>query len=338
MGDVAARAGVSQMTVSRVLNKSGKTSQTVRDRVQKAASELGYVHNRLATGLRMRFSPLVAVVLPTLGNRVFPEVLNGVNDALSEAGLRAVFGVSEYDDAQEEALVRDLLSWRPRGILLPGLEHSAATRAAIAGAVSASGTRVVEVMDIDGDPISVAVGVAQAEAGREMARHLLARGHRRIAYLGAQGDRDRRAAKRLEGFAEALRAGGGRLIVSRVSEGPSSLAQGRQMTADLLSTTKPHAIYYSNDDLAAGGLMHCLANGIDVPGQVALAGFNGLDIADALPLRLTTTRTPRYQIGFQAGRILAGDDAGAQMASGSASGSGPRVIDLGSELVAGDTT
>lgn len=326
MGDVAARAGVSQMTVSRVLNKTGKTSDAVRDRVEQAARDLGYVHNRLATGLRTRSTPLVAVVMPTLGNRVFSEVLSGVNDALAQAGLRAVFGVSEYDDDQEEALVRDLLSWQPRGILLSGLEHAEATRTAI----RASGVRVVEIMDLDGDPMSVAVGMAQADAGRAMARHLLERGHRRFAYLGAQGGADRRAAKRLEGFAETVRAGGGRLIVSRIADEPSSLPLGRKMTADLLGSSRPEAIYYSNDDLAAGGLMHCLAEGIAVPRRVALAGFNGLEFAEALPLRLTTTRTPRYEIGFEAGRILAASDEDFATI--------PRRIDLGSELIEGATT
>lgn len=326
MGDVAARAGVSQMTVSRVLNKTGKTSDAVRDRVKQAARDLGYVHNRLATGLRTRSTPLVAVVMPTLGNRVFSEVLSGVNDALAQAGLRAVFGVSEYDEDQEEALVRDLLSWQPRGILLSGLEHAEATRTAI----RASGVRVVEIMDLDGDPMSVAVGMAQADAGRAMARHLLERGHRRFAYLGAQGGADRRAAKRLEGFAETVRAGGGRLIVSRIADDPSSLPLGRKMTADLLGGSRPDAIYYSNDDLAAGGLMHCLAEGIEVPRRVALAGFNGLEFAEALPLRLTTTRTPRYEIGFEAGRILAASDADFAAI--------PRRIDLGSELIEGATT
>lgn len=326
MGDVAAQAGVSQMTVSRVLNKTGKASDSVRERVEQAARDLGYVHNRLATGLRTRSTPLVAVVMPTLGNRVFSEVLSGVNDALAQAGLRAVFGVTEYDEDHEDALVRDLLSWQPRGILLSGLEHSDATRAAI----HASGIRVVEVMDIDGDPISVAVGMAQAEAGRAMARHLLERGHRRFAYLGAQGGNDRRAAKRLEGFAETVRAGGGKLIVTRVADAPSSMPLGRQMTADLLTGSRPDAVYYSNDDLAAGGLMHCLAHGIEVPRQVALAGFNGLEFAEALPLRLTTTRTPRYTMGFEAGRVLAQSDAEFAQT--------PRCIDLGSELVIGQTS
>jgi LacI family gluconate utilization system Gnt-I transcriptional repressor len=326
MGDVARHAGVSQMTVSRVMRRSGAVSDDVRDRVMLAARELGYLHNRLATALRTRSSPLVAVILPTLGNRVFAEILSGVNDAVAKVGLRAVSGVTEYSEAQEEALVRDLLSWQPRGLILPGLEHSQGTRAALAAAQ----VEVVEVMDIDGDPVSVAIGVSQSAAGRDMASHLIAKGYRRFAYLGAQGGRDLRAKKRLDAFAATVLAAGATLLSPRIDDAPSSMVVGRRMTASLLSEESPDAIYFSNDDLAAGGLMHCLAHGIEVPRKIALAGFNGLAFTEALPLRLTTTRTPRYPIGYEAGRLLASGTDGTRRE--------PRVIDMGLTLIPGETS
>lgn len=328
MDDIAAAAGVSQMTVSRVMRGTGQTSDEVRKRVESAARSLGYVPNRLATALRDETAPLIAVVLPTLGNRVFSEVLNGVSSTLTDSGLQPVFGVTEYSAEHEEELVRDLLSWRPRGIVLPGLEHSDATRAA----VRASGVRVVEVMDIDGDPISVAIGLSQIAAGRSTALHMLSKGYRRFGYIGSQGGRDLRAVKRLDGFRSAIREAGAQIVSERIVAEPSSMTVGRNETANLLSERNaPEAIYYSNDDLAAGGIMHCLSEGIAIPTQVALAGFNGLAFLEALPVRLTTVETPRLQMGVEAALHLLGhrDDPDEI--------SNKKVVDLGFRLIEGET-
>lgn len=322
MTDIAAAAGVSQMTVSRVMRGTGQTSAEVRARVEQAAQALGYVPNRLATGLRDETTPLIAVVLPTLGNRVFSEVLTGVTETLSAQGMQPVFGVTEYDPERETELVRDLLSWRPRGIILPGLEHTEAVRAA----VRASGVRVAEVMDLDGDPIAVAFGLSHTEAGRATARHMLDRGYRRFGWIDSGNARDLRAAKRLEGFRQTVLAAGARMVADRACDGPSPMVAGRRGTAAMLAgPDRPDAIYYANDDLAAGGLMHCLAEGLQVPRDVALAGFNGLSFLEALPIRLTTVETPRHAMGVRA----------AQSVMGAAEETGR--IDLGFTLIAGQT-
>ncbi|MEH6836567.1 MULTISPECIES: LacI family DNA-binding transcriptional regulator [Falsihalocynthiibacter] len=327
MDDVADRAGVSQMTVSRVMNGKGYISSKVRDQVNAAAAEIGYVQNRLARGLRSEQSSLIAVVLPTLGNTVFTEVLRGITDALTAQSFRPVFGLTEYSEDREYELVRDLLSWRPSGIVLAGLEHSDQTRQAIA----ASGVRVAEVMDIDGKPISTAFGLSQIAAGQVTAQHMLDKGHRRFIYAGSQSGSDLRAGKRLEGFRQKVREAGGAMISEIISSLPSSMVEGRKMTAEILSSTdRPDAIYYSNDDLAAGGIMHCLTEGISIPEDIAMAGFNGLPYLDALPIQLTTIRTPRYEIGLQAGQLLAMQgEADASIA--------PKLVDLGFELSVGQS-
>lgn len=327
MDDVADRAGVSQMTVSRVMNAKGYISSKVRDQVHAAAAEIGYVQNRLARGLRSEQSSLIAVVLPTLGNTVFTEVLRGITDALTAQSFRPVFGLTEYSENREYELVRDLLSWRPAGIVLAGLEHSDETRQAI----DASGVRVAEVMDIDGTPISTAFGLSQKTAGQVTAQHMLDKGHRRFVYAGSQNRSDLRAGKRLEGFRQTVRDAGGTMVAEVMSTHPSSMVEGRRMTAEILSSAdRPDAIYYSNDDLAAGGIMHCLAEGVSIPNDIAMAGFNGLPYLDALPIQLTTIKTPRYDIGFQAGQLLAKQDNPDPSTA-------PQLVDLGFELSVGQT-
>lgn len=327
MDDVANRAGVSQMTVSRVMNGKGYISSKVRAQVQAAAAEIGYVQNRLARGLRSEQSSLIAVVLPTLGNTVFTEVLRGITDALTAQSFRPVFGLTEYSEDREYELVRDLLSWRPSGIVLTGLEHSDQTRQAI----DASGVRVAEIMDIDGKPISAAFGLSQIAAGQITAQHMLNKGHRRFVYAGSQSGSDLRAGKRLEGFRQKVFAAGGTMMSEIISPLPSSMVEGRRMTAEILSSAdRPDAIYYSNDDLAAGGIMHCLAEGVSIPDDIAMAGFNGLPYLDALPIQLTTIKTPRYGIGLQAGQLLAMQGEAGRSAV-------PNLVDLGFELSIGKT-
>ena len=103
------------------------------------------------------------------------------------------------------------------------------------------------------------------------------------------------------------------------------------MTAELLARAdKPDAIYYANDDLAAGGIMHCIANNIKMPEDIALAGFNGLPFLEAFPIQLTTIRTPRYEIGQQAGQFLVDADQNSYAATETS-------IDLGFELIQGET-
>jgi len=290
------------MTVSRVLRGEGYVSKKVKTRVAQAVAALGYIQNRMASVQRGMENPMVGVILPTLNNTVFTEVLAGINDTLSAQGIRPVFGVSEYAQDEEEKLIRDMLAWQPCGLILSGLEHTTGARRAI----DQSDVRVAEIMDIEGDAIEAAFGFSQQVAGSDMAEHLLSRGHRKIAYLGSQGRADLRAAKRFDAFEATLLASGGTIVYKHIATRASSMLLGRELTAACLAEIGTcDAIYFANDDLAAGGLMHCLSHGIAVPQDVALAGFNDLPFLDALPQRITTTRTPRYEIGVQAAQYVA---------------------------------
>jgi LacI family gluconate utilization system Gnt-I transcriptional repressor len=151
------------------------------------------------------------------------------------------------------------------------------------------------------------VGISHTRAGREMAEVILAAGYRKIGFLGSKMPDDHRARKRLEGFTTALNAAGVPLAATEHYAGGSSLAKGREMTESIL---KHHPdldfLYYSNDMIGAGGLLYCLDKGLDVPGQIGLAGFNGLELLDGIRLRLATTDACRREIGLRAAEIVAG--------------------------------
>ncbi len=325
LSEVARLAGVSSMTVSRVLHDHANVSDPTRAKVQAAVAALGYVPNRLAGALATARTQLMVVIIPSLGNIVFPDVLRGANERFEAAGYQAVIGVSDYDLAREEQLIAAMQSWRPSGWIVAGLEHTPRARRMLQEARSP----VVEVMDLDGDPIDMAVGFSNVGAGRDMGAWLVDSGRRRIGYVGGNLDRDLRAGKRLQGFVQALSERGVALQGQFTASEPSSLLLGRAGLAALLSRHADlDAVYFSNDDMAVGGLMHCMAAGIPVPTRLALAGFNGLEIGEAVPQRLTTIRSPRHRIGqLAAEHILA-------RLTGLAP---PRRADTGCEFIAGQT-
>ena len=177
--DVARRAGVSEMTVSRVLRNSGYAAPATRERVLRAASEIGYVPNRIAGSLAQQRTNLVGVLVPSMTNQVYPEVLSGVAKGLEGASLQPVFGITGYAPRVEEGLIRDMLSWRPSGIAVAGLRHTAVARAML----RATAIPVAEMMDTDGRVVEFAVGLSHRRAGGIVAEHLVKQGYRSIAYL-----------------------------------------------------------------------------------------------------------------------------------------------------------
>jgi len=301
--DVSEASGVSEMTVSRVLRNRGDVSAHTREKVLEAARTLGYVPNKIAGALASQRVNLVGVVIPSLSNMVFPEVMTGISETLDGTGLQPVVGVTNYLSDREESVIYEMLSWRPSGMIIAGLEHSTAARAMLGRA----GIPIVEIMDIDGDPINHAVGISHRRAGRQMAEAIIAAGYRKIAFLGTQMPNDFRAKKRLEGFEEALAKAGLALVDREFYSGGSALLKGREMTAAVL-TRSPDVdfLYYSNDMIGAGGLLYCLAQGLDVPGRIGLAGFNGVELLDGLPRKLATMDACRLEIGRKAAEIIAG--------------------------------
>ncbi len=299
--DVAKAVNVSEMTASRALRRSGEVSDKTRERVEAAALELGYIPNRIAGSLASRSVELVGVVIPSLSSFVFPEVLSGISAGLAGSSLQPVFGVANYDLDTEQTVIREMLSWRPQGLIVAGLEHSDHARSMMQEA----DIPIVEIMDVDGTPVDFCVGVSHEKVGRKMAAAISRKGYRNIGFIGTKMPFDYRARKRFKGFTEGLREEGLELLDQELYSGGSSLAKGRELT-DLILQRSPDidCLYYSSDVMSAGGLMHCMAHEIDVPKELALAGFNGLELLDGLPRQLATANASRFEIGKKAAEFI----------------------------------
>ena len=325
--DVSEASGVSEMTVSRVLWNSGDVSVTTRAKVLEATKNLGYVPNKIAGALASQTVNLVAVIIPSLSNMVFPEVMMGISDALDNTGLQSVVGVTNYSPKSEEKVLYEMLSWRPSGVIIAGLEQSDASKVMLKN----SGIPVVQIMDIDGDPIDAAVGISHRRAGRKMAEAILKSGYKNIGFMGTQMPLDHRARKRFEGFTQALAKNSVEIMDHEFYTGGSALAKGREMTKAILKRSPDlDFIYFSNDLIGAGGLLHLREKGIDIPGKIGLSGFNKVELLEGLPQRLATMDSCRFEIGQLAANIVAARN-------GLYVGSIENVIELSPKVSYGET-
>ena len=295
--DVSEASGVSEMTVSRVLRGRGDVSATTREKVLKVAKELGYVPNKIAGALASQRVNLIAVIIPSMSNMVFPEVMTGINEALEDTEFQAVVGITDYLPKKEEKVLFQMISWRPSGVIIAGLEHTEVSRQMMI----ASGIPVVEIMDIDGTPIDCAVGISHRRAGRKMAEAIIKAGYKKIGFLGTKMPLDHRARKRFEGFTESLAKSGIEIADQEFYSGGSALAKGRDMTHEMLERNPDlDFLYYSNDMISAGGLLYLLEQGANIPDKIGLAGFNGVELLKGLPIELATMDACRKEIGYKA--------------------------------------
>ncbi len=172
VSDVARLAEVSDSTVSRIMRGQGLVADATREKVMATVLALGYVPNRIAGSLTSLDSRLVGVVIPSLSNTVFPEILQGITAGLAGTNRQSVISVTDYDLDKEEVVVRNLLAWQPAAVLIAGSTHTEATRRMLEN----SGVRVVEFMEIDHNSVDAAVGFSHLSSGKAAVRHMVRRG------------------------------------------------------------------------------------------------------------------------------------------------------------------
>ena len=302
LADVARAAGVSPSTASRALRGARAVDPDLVARVRTTSDKLGYVPDPAARALASQRSDHIALLIPMLSNALFVDLLEAAQATLRQAGFQTLIGVTHYDSREEEQLLQEQLLHRPAGLLVTGLDHSAATRQLIAR----SGVPCVHLMDLPGQTQSApyCVGFRQVEAGAALTRRLLQKGYRRIAFAAAQ--LDPRVIQRLQGWRMALQEAGLHApTLEWLNPASSSLALGAVIFEQIVQQTPAiDAIFFCNDDLAQGALLAAARRGVRVPEQVAIVGFNDLTGSDQMTPPLTTVRTPRAQIGEAAAQML----------------------------------
>ena len=294
--DVAARAGVSQPTVSLVLsgNPKARVSADTRVRVPRAAEELGYRPNLLAQGLVRGRSFALGVVIPDLGNPFFASVVSGAEKVASTAGY-AVF-LCEAGEISAQHHLDALKSRQIDGVILDAVG---------AASLAPETLRGMNVVLVD-EALDAYPGiVSDAErAGELAAQHLLGLGHTRLAFIGPAVDA---SAFRLRerGFTKALRASGRPIPSDSLRRANATVTGGMQgMRALLALKPRPTAVFCANDVMALGALKVCAMAKVVVPRDLSIVGCDDIELAQLVTPELTTIAIPAREMGARAARLL----------------------------------
>lgn len=299
--EVAAAAGVSIVTVSRCITNPDRVSKATREHVLGVAERLGYIPNRLASGLASAKSMVVGVVVPTIANPIHGVITQGVADMLEPAGYRLLLGNSHFSKRNELELVRTFLGHKVDGILLTGRDHMDECIELLAR----SGTPMVEMFDYNPDPFDVSVGSSNFDAGAALAQYLIARGRARFAFVGHTGTDDSRMMARLDGLrAACAEAGRAPPLHYEIASDPGTGTGGEVIGTILREAPDTDAIIFAGHAVAVGAIRFALEIGIDVPGRVAIAGFGDTPLAQWIKPALTTVRFPNRETGLEAGRLM----------------------------------
>jgi len=298
MADVADRAGVSKMTVSRALRNGGIISTETRERILQATEELGYVLDQSAGSLSSKRTGFVAAIVPSINNSNFSDTARGIADTLQGTGLQLLLGYTDYSIQREEELIESMLRRRPEGVILTGGQHTPRARKLLV----AAGIPVIETWDVPSEPIDQVVGFSNEDAMAMLVHKLAEKGYTRFGYVGGTTERDTRGSQRRAGFQRALKKlklPFDRLISFGVP--PISIEQGAQALVSMLETWPDTQVVMCVSDLSAfGALMECKRRRLRVPEDIAIAGFGNFEVGEWSHPRITTVDVDCYEIGRRA--------------------------------------
>jgi LacI family gluconate utilization system Gnt-I transcriptional repressor len=276
MADVAKLAGVSSMTVSRALKPETSVSKATRDKIQKAADDLGYVLDTRSSEFSSGRSGFVAVTIPSINNGNFADTVKALSDVLAKNDLQVLLGYSNYHVDREEQLITQLLKKRPVAIIVTGGVHTDRCR----NLLENSGIPVVETWDIPENPVDQVVGFSNAYAAELMIEHFIKQGHTKIGFIGGDNSRDSRGRDRYEGFCKTLEKHG--LDASRISfqeQSPFSMEPGVNGLKHILKEwPDTQAIMCVSDPVAFGAVTECKRLDLSVPDTIAIGGFGAYEL------------------------------------------------------------
>ncbi len=325
--DVAARAGVSPATVSRFFNSPAMVRTDTKLRIQAAATELGYIRDRMAGAMHNRFSGTIGLVVPTINNAIFSELIAAFSNQLLQHDRTMLVASHSYDPTLEVSLIRSLLERRIDGIAIVGHHH-------LDSAIEMLNIRSIPVLALWGyhkDAVIPFVGSDNAQAAYKVTQHLLELGHNDIAFIFPETHNNDRARDRKAGALQAMRDAGMSVPDHRIHTCPYDIAQSKQTTIDLLRKDKPSAIVCGNDVIAHGVIYAAQQEQITLPYDLSVVGIGDFTGSAEIVPSLTTVRLPANRIG----KIAA--DAIVEMSErGSAAGFKNRIIET--ELIVREST
>lgn len=298
--DVAKRAGVSTATVSRVLNDDPRVTPANRQSVLEAVSALNYRRDRIARNLRVRRSQIIGLIISDIQNPFFTSVVRGVEDLAYENDFTVLLCNSD-EDARKECLYLDIMiSERAAGVIVsPAVETGNHSKAVMqAGIPVVAVDRRMQDLEVD------TVVVDNSQGAYQVVRHLLEMGHRRIGFIGGP-TQVTTAQERKDGYLRALGEQGIAPDPTLIKTSDYKLLGGYQATCQVLDLAEPPTAIFAANNLTTLGALNCIhENGLRIPQDIAIVGFDDMPWATSLNPPLTAVAQPTYELGRMAADLL----------------------------------
>jgi LacI family transcriptional regulator len=299
---VARAAGVSPATVSRFYNSPSVVRPPTRERIERAASELGYIRNRAAGALQNRRSGAIGLIVPTIDNAIFAEVIQAFATRLRQSDRTLLIAAHGYDLREEVALLRSLLEHRVDGVALVGFDHDPQVFKMLNG----QGTAFLSMWNYRDGAEMPCIGTENVQAGRTAAHHLLKLGHSDIGLLFPDIDTNDRARDRISAVKAEAEAAGVIIPDHRIIECPYNIAEAKaRVTAMFEAPRPPTALICGNDIIAQGAIHAAQAIGLKLPRDLSIVGIGDFQGSAEIEPGLTTVRLPARRIGFGAADMIA---------------------------------
>jgi LacI family transcriptional regulator len=296
--DIAKKIGISYATVSRALNNRSGVNAETREIVLEEARRMGYQPNAIARGLVMKYTHTIALVIPDITNPFFPEIVRSVEDVASEHGYNTFLCNTNWDVEKEQSYLKLLQEKRVDGIILKPASDSEENN---------FGNISVPLVLLDrtshNDSFSC-IEVDDERGGFLATKHLIESGYKRIAFIGGKPDSYTNS-KRIEGYKQALSRYKYEIDETLIVNGSFKTMSGYEIMNNLIKSGNiPDAVFSGNDVIALGVMQSAEENGLDVPGDLGIVGYDDIDYAKLPQIQLTTIAQPKWQIGKCAVELL----------------------------------
>jgi len=299
--DIAKATGVSHSTVSRALRGQPEIPKETADKIKRVAIELGYVPSAVARGLKTQRSNALGVVVSRIDDPFFSEVLQGIEDVLRSAGFSLFVAASNRDSGHERTIVQAMRQRQVDGVILSTTQFGEEHRSQLED----YGVPIVAIGNRDVPYFQWLVYHDDAYGVGEIAKYLIQMGHKKIAFLGNKRA-ERTSQARLKGLRSALKAAQLPLAKEYVFHCPDGQPYGGEVGArHFLNLEEPPTALICFNDMMALGVMKILReNGIRVPEDCSVTGFDDIDFAAYTSPALTTFEQPKYRLGYEAAQMM----------------------------------
>lgn len=298
--DIAARADVSVMTVSKVMRDAPDISKATKARIRKLAEEMGYVPDRMAQSLRSKSTRLLGLVMSAATNPIFARLLAALEDQAYELGYDIVFGYSLNQVEREETIIRRMMARRVDGLFLYPVYRMSEEATVYDDIRRMKIPTVILGHNISFSEGFVSVAPDDFSASQSLTRHLIELGHKRIAFFTGPQFAPW-SQERLEGYRHALKEAGLPTDDSLVFTAGANIESGAKAALEMIEEKAgATAVQAVNDLIAIGAGSMFLQQGIRIPQDLSLVGFGNVLTSEHFRVPLTTVRQPKHRLGVAA--------------------------------------